>query len=164
NFIHASFKVQAGIPITWINNDNAVHIIASGKIGAENKIFADGTFDSGIISPGQTFTISLFDVGNYTYFDKTAPWLVGKLIVVPYSGPTNQKPVSPANSANLPDNYLYIKTERYDLESRETTLFDDDIASVFKTFKRTNANTISISTIQNAQVGTNSLQIQVETK
>jgi len=164
NFIPATFTVQTGIPITWTNNDNAVHIIASGKIGTENKIFADGTFDSGVISPGQTFTTSLFDAGIYTYFDKTSPWLVGKLIVVPYSGPASQKPVLPGNSANLPDNYLSIKTERHDLESRETTLFDDNIASVMKTWKQTSSNTITISDSNDSKVGTNSLMVQVETK
>ena len=166
NFNPSQIMVKFGAEITWINNDNGVHTVASGKSGINNVMYADGLFDSGPFGPHQNFTQSFFKEGNYQYFCKLHPWLTGQITVSPYSGPPDQKPV-PLQEPSEPseeDNYLFITTERYDLQFHNKTLFDDNIASVFKPYIAANSSsTISISDSSNAKVGTHSLRIQVDT-
>lgn len=52
--------VVAGTPVTWINNDGVKHTVTS----------EDGTFDSGDIMPGQSFTLTFNNIGVYNYYSK----------------------------------------------------------------------------------------------
>jgi len=55
--------IDAGTTITWINNSNEVHTVTSGENGQH-----DGEFDSGNISPGEEFTHTFEEPGEYSYF------------------------------------------------------------------------------------------------
>lgn len=74
--------VKAGFPIVWKNEDETVHTVISGTLGFNNKMFADGKFDSGTFAPGSTFELSLQE-GEYDYFCKLHPWLRGTIVVNP---------------------------------------------------------------------------------
>ncbi|MGI0023340.1 MAG: plastocyanin/azurin family copper-binding protein, partial [Nitrososphaeraceae archaeon] len=168
NFTPKNITVNYGAKITWINNDISLHTVVSGKVGLDKRMFADGIFDSGTFAPAYNFTRQFFKEGAYQYFCILHPWLVGQIIVKPYTGPPNQRPVPQQEPAapseeNL-GNYLTITIQRLELESNQKTLFDDNIASSFKTWKYVNSSsTITISDTTDAKVGINSLRILVET-
>jgi len=166
NFTPSQITVKFGAEITWINNDNGVHTVVSGKSGINNVMYADGVFDSGPFGPQVNFTQSFFKEGNYQYFCKLHPWLTGQVTVSPYSGPPDQKPVAPQEPSEPSEegNYLFITTQRYDLLFTNKTLFDDNIAPAFKPYIAANSSsTISISDSSDAKVGTHSLKVQVDT-
>lgn len=82
-------EIQAmqGDSITWINNDTTAHTITSGV--TNHLDYAGKIFDSGILSPGQTYTLKI-PKGVWTayyYFCNIHPWMTGKIDVgVAYLG------------------------------------------------------------------------------
>jgi len=82
NFKPKNVQTRSNKVLQWTNNDNSVHTVVSGTIGIGNKMFSDGQFDSGIIPPKKTFELSL-EAGNYDYFCRLHPWLVGSITVNP---------------------------------------------------------------------------------
>jgi len=87
NFSPKNVKVKSHIKLVWTNNDFSVHTVVSGKEGIGNKMFSDGKFDSGIISPETTFELIL-EEGVYNYFCRLHPWLQGSIDVSPSSKPS----------------------------------------------------------------------------
>lgn len=73
SFIKEELTVPQGATVKWINNDSVDHTVT-----ADN-----GSFDSGTIAPGETFTRSFDELGEYTYTCATHPAMTGKLIVKP---------------------------------------------------------------------------------
>ncbi len=69
-------KVKIGSKVTWTNSDTAAHTVTSGKDAT-----ADGTFDSGIIAPGKTFSYNFSKAGKYDYYCIVHPWMTGKATV-----------------------------------------------------------------------------------
>ena len=167
NFTPKNITINYGAEITWTNNDNSLHTVVSGKVGLDNRMYADGLFDSGTFGPASTFTRSFFNNGTYPYFCKLHPWLTGQIIVTPYVGPPDQKPVpqEPSETGEENNNYLIITTKRQIVKDHEKTLFDDNMTSVFWTWTQPNtSSTIIESDVANAKIGKNSLKIQVETQ
>jgi plastocyanin len=64
-------EIKLGETVTWVNEDSAAHTATS----------TDGTFDSGILLMGQTFSYTFDKVGEYSYFCTLHPNMVGKVIV-----------------------------------------------------------------------------------
>jgi plastocyanin len=54
------YWVGKTIPVTWINIDNEIHTVTDDN----------GEFDSGIITPGGSFTTSFPHAGVWTYHDQ----------------------------------------------------------------------------------------------
>ena len=57
--------------VTWINNDVAPHTVTA----------LDGSFDSGIFNPGQSWTHTFTTPGTYTYHCTLHPWMSGIITV-----------------------------------------------------------------------------------
>jgi len=72
--------VDVGETITWYNSDTASHTVTSGTPTSG----PDGNFDSGYITSGSTFSVTLTQPGTYTYFSMMHPWAIGKIIVQDY--------------------------------------------------------------------------------
>lgn len=64
--------------IRWINDDQAAHTVTSFQQPREAP-----TFNSGIFSHGQTFTVTLTVPGVYKYFCAWHNWLAGVITVKP---------------------------------------------------------------------------------
>ena len=64
-----TFKV--GECVTWTNNDSATHTVAAG----------DGTFKSGDLAKGGTFSFTFTKAGTYTYICSIHPQMKGTVIV-----------------------------------------------------------------------------------
>ena len=58
--------------VTWTNNDNEPHTVTA----------ADGSFDSGNMNPGATFTYTFTKPGTYMYICTYHPWMHGYVTVI----------------------------------------------------------------------------------
>ena len=76
-FLPYQVTIFTGDTITWTNLDNTTHTATTGT----SNYGPVGTFDSGIIEPGKSFTQFFGTVGKYRYFDKTNPWVNGVILV-----------------------------------------------------------------------------------
>lgn len=71
-FSPVSLQVTAGTTVTWSNNDNATHTVTAD----------DGSFDSGNISPGGTFTHTFSSTGTIPYHCKIHSGMTGTVVVI----------------------------------------------------------------------------------
>jgi plastocyanin len=71
--------IKVGETITWINNDLSIHTVTEGNPSI--NVSANG-FDSGLISPEETFQHTFDKVGNIEYHCALHPTMLGKIIVV----------------------------------------------------------------------------------
>jgi len=58
--------------VEWVNNETAPHTVTA----------TDHSFDSGNLSPGDTWTYTFTKPGTYTYVCTYHPWMKGTVIVV----------------------------------------------------------------------------------
>ncbi len=65
-----SLIIFKGGEVIWRNDDDAAHTVTSGTI-LEGP---SGTFDSGLIKSGQTFSHRFDNTGEYPYFCMIHPW------------------------------------------------------------------------------------------
>src|SRR5439155_13499717 len=100
NFNPQSVTVNQGTQITWINNDNTLHSVVSGKIRPNGTIAQDDRFAAAFITPADTYVISP-PPGNYTYFCKIHPWLAGQISVKAIKPPA-KPPASPGTGKPKP--------------------------------------------------------------
>jgi plastocyanin len=75
-FDPASNSVKVGTTVIWTNQDSASHTVTSGDPSAGPS----GTFDSGLIKPGNTFKHTFTETGTTSYFCTVHPWMTGKII------------------------------------------------------------------------------------
>ena len=64
-------EVKVGETVTWINDDSGRHTITS----------KDGTFDSGVMGKGQSYSFTFDKAGQYPYFCSPHPGMVGTVVV-----------------------------------------------------------------------------------
>ncbi len=71
-------KVIIGVnnTVTWVNNDDAPHTVTA----------TDGSFNSGNLNAGQSWTFTFTTPGNYAYYCTYHPWMKGTVIVQAASG------------------------------------------------------------------------------
>lgn len=76
----ATITVPVGTTVTWRNEDAVFHTVTSG---ASNGTTAtpDGTFDSGEIQPGETFSYTFDTPNTFDYHCTPHPWMVGQVVV-----------------------------------------------------------------------------------
>lgn len=58
-----NLEIEAGTTVTWTNQSSMTHTVTSGSDRT-----ADGTFDSGNLSQGDTFSYTFNEVGEFDYF------------------------------------------------------------------------------------------------
>ena len=76
-------KIKVGNTITWINNDNTIHTVSSGKPNSQD---AGQIFDSGLTSlmlPSKSYSHKFTSPGEYSYFCRLHPNMVGTIEVEP---------------------------------------------------------------------------------
>ncbi|HJR91768.1 MAG TPA: plastocyanin/azurin family copper-binding protein [Acidimicrobiia bacterium] len=65
--------ITAGTTVTWNNADGMMHTVTA----------ADGSFDSGFLEQGDTWSYTFDTPGEYEYFCGPHPWMRAKVIVQP---------------------------------------------------------------------------------
>jgi len=71
-------NVAVGRTVLWINNDNAAHTVTEGNPSGNTP---SNGFDSGILSPGQTFKHAFDKPGSVGYFCRLHPFMLGQVMV-----------------------------------------------------------------------------------
>jgi quinohemoprotein ethanol dehydrogenase len=64
-------RIHSGDTVTWVNNSNIARDVTA----------ADGSWSSGVISPGKSATMTFNVPGIFTYTSEEHPWIYGQLIV-----------------------------------------------------------------------------------
>lgn len=77
-YLPYSVTINEHSSVTWTNDDIAVHTVTSG-IPSDGY---NGLFDSGLISPGSTFTNQFDEKGMFDYYCIAHPWMTGKVVVL----------------------------------------------------------------------------------
>ena len=78
--IHSGLKLEG--TVVWTNNDNIIHTVTSDTPNAAN---VGEAFDSGLtafITPAKTYSNKFTNTGEFTYFCRVHPTMVGKVVVV----------------------------------------------------------------------------------
>jgi plastocyanin len=70
-FSPAELTVKVGTKVTWTNTDSVGHTVTA----------SDGSWDSGNLGQGQSFSILFDKVGTFNYKCTVHPGMVGKIIV-----------------------------------------------------------------------------------
>lgn len=72
-FIKNSMTIAQGTTVTWTNNDSVAHTVTAD----------DGSFNSGNINPGQSFSYTFNTNGTFTYHCSIHTTMTGTIIVKP---------------------------------------------------------------------------------
>ncbi|MCV0411353.1 plastocyanin/azurin family copper-binding protein [Nitrosopumilus sp.] len=76
-FLPAVATLSTGGEVIWTNHDDIPHTITSGN--PQNG--PDGLFDSGLMMPGDTYSLTFDLVFEYDYFCLVHPWMQGSIVV-----------------------------------------------------------------------------------
>ncbi|MGH9991769.1 MAG: cupredoxin domain-containing protein [Nitrososphaera sp.] len=79
-FVPDTVQSTVGSLVRWENEDAVPHTVTSGAVESDAPK-PDGTFDSGILNKGQTFSYVFDKAGEYDYFCLLHPFMTGKVIV-----------------------------------------------------------------------------------
>ncbi len=96
--------VPQGHVVVWTNDDTFAHTVTSSEDVGE-------TFDSGMISEGETYQLDTNDleVGEYEYFCIVHPWMVSKLVIEEPKAPVTV--LMPDGAGVLQDGQIYYDPE-----------------------------------------------------
>ena len=77
-------SVEVGDNITWVNDDREGHTVTSGEgagrfewMGSKNLGTPDEIFDSGRFMPGESWSHTFDEEGEFRYFCLIHPWMEG---------------------------------------------------------------------------------------
>jgi plastocyanin len=77
-FVPDDVQIAVGSAVTWKNEDTAAHTVTSGTV-QDNTPTPDGSFDSGILNPGDSFPFVFDKAGEYPYYCTIHPWMTAKV-------------------------------------------------------------------------------------
>jgi len=83
SYLPNPITIEAGRTVTWTNIDNIVHTVTSGQ---PSTVDAGELFDSGLtalIMPSKSFSHKFMHPGEYSYFCRVHPTMVGEVRVLP---------------------------------------------------------------------------------
>jgi len=76
-----SIEVQAGMQVAWTNRDNSDHIVLLERKDENGTLIDSGGTD--LLQPGSTFSITLTEPGQYTYYCTEDRTVFGTISVSP---------------------------------------------------------------------------------
>jgi plastocyanin len=96
-------NVKIGDTVTWINNDDTIHVVTSGTGPSDPNLGKE--FDSSpglttLIAPSQTFSHKFDTAGGFPYFCQLHPAMVGEIIVM--SGEATTSPLTNDRNSVIP--------------------------------------------------------------
>ena len=88
-FVPADTSVDVGGSVTWTNDDSVLHTVWAGNIKEDAKMvgydYPNG-FQSGLVNPGDAYTVEDLMEGTYPYYCSVHPWMTGMLFVTAAHG------------------------------------------------------------------------------
>ena len=105
--------VTQGYTVEWVNADIAPHTVTSAEDYGE-------TFDSSLISAGETFTLDTteLEIGEYEYLCIVHPWMIATLVIETPKEPT--KIVIPEGAAIPEDGKIFYDPETINISTGTT--------------------------------------------
>jgi nitrite reductase (NO-forming) len=64
-------RIKVGTTVTWTNDDDQMHTVTD----------VGGSFDAGFLNPGDTWSYTFEEIGEFEYFCQPHPWMRAKVIV-----------------------------------------------------------------------------------
>lgn len=98
-FAPADFHVAVGGTVTWVNNGVALHTVTA----------RDGSFDSGYIGAGGTFSRAFATAGTYQYICSLHSNMAGSVVVGAVPGAPTPPVATPSPRANPPSDVRAIE-------------------------------------------------------
>src|SRR5215210_2483245 len=74
-------QVSVGNTVTWTNNDSQPHTVTSGSNGQPDNKFNSSPNFTPLLNPGQTFSFTFTEAGEYPYYCMLHPNMVGTVNV-----------------------------------------------------------------------------------
>src|ERR671922_1787806 len=74
-------QVSVGTTVTWTNNDAQPHTVTSGSNGQPDNKFNSSPNFTPLLNPGQTFSFTFTQAGEYPYYCMLHPNMVGTVSV-----------------------------------------------------------------------------------
>ena len=96
----ADVAVASGDTVTWTNEDEEPHTVTAD----------DGSFDSGVLNPGDTYTATFLGSGTVTYYCTLHPWMVGGVNVDGDVGGGGATPTTTEQQSSGEDTYESMET------------------------------------------------------
>ena len=89
-FSPADVEVPSGTTVTWHNEGAAMHTVTA----------EDGSFDSGFLASGATWSRTFGDAGTYAYVCSLHPGMAGRVVVAPASAAGSLAHPQPSDAAS----------------------------------------------------------------
>jgi plastocyanin len=92
SFTPTQVEIKAGGTVTWTNGGSQAHTATS---------VSGGGFDTGLVGPGGTYSLTFSQPGTWIYTCTPHPWMSGRLVVTDAAGkapdiaPTDPNAVHP---------------------------------------------------------------------
>ncbi len=80
-FSPKAIQVAQGTTVTWSNDDSVLHTVTAGSTDGRLGT-PSGLFDSGDLLPGESFSYTFTEVGDFPYYCIPHPWMSGMVTVV----------------------------------------------------------------------------------
>ena len=120
-FVPAETSVDVGGSVTWTNSDSVLHTVWAGDLNADATVvgydYADGNgFQSGLVNPGDAFTVDELKEGDYPYYCSVHPWMQGMLSVTDSHGEADSMTTSASNSDDMMDGDKMMDGDRDEMK------------------------------------------------
>lgn len=116
--------IQTGDTITWKNEDTSTHTVSTGT----PNLGVDGRMDSGLISPGGTFSHTFNTAGVYGYYCIIHPWMTGTVNVG-----TEIPPQEPVSLSIYTDKSNYTPGDNVTISGQASRFVPDEVVTVWVT-------------------------------
>jgi len=82
-FLPSTLTIAVGDTVIFNNSDSGAHTSTSGT----PSLGPDGVWDSSLVMPGASYSVTLYESGTYDYHCMVHPWMLGTVIVEGESEP-----------------------------------------------------------------------------
>ena len=116
-FVPADTQVDVGGSATWTNSDSVLHTVWAGNLEEDATVVGydynppgqdynpPSGFQSGLVNPGDAFTVKDLKEGDYAYYCSVHPWMKGMLrVTAAHADEGDSMTTSASNSDDMREN------------------------------------------------------------
>lgn len=106
-YVPSEVTVDSGGEVIWSNDGVVVTQILSGTLSDSD---AGGIFDSGILRPGDMYSVMFDDPGVYSFFSPIQPWMKGSITVLESHDDSHDGSTESASHGHMDDTGDHMHT------------------------------------------------------